>query len=1293
MSLVEYDEEEVPHYAILSHTWGANDEEVTYKDFTEDTGGGKAGWEKIEFCRKQAAIDNLQHFWIDTCCIDKASSAELTEAVNSMFRWYHESAKCYVYLSDVSIDDFGENSDISGRFWDTTFQESRWFTRGWTLQELIAPTSVEFCSREGTRLGDKKSLEGVVSKTTGIPVQALRGNPLSGFSVTERRIWAAKRKTTRKEDEAYCLLGIFGVYIPTIYGEGDHAFVRLDEAIDRSQTLSTIELSDSSQRQQEGKLSMEEYNCLRSLCPSGIDYESQKNQNPLRVPNTCLWTLQNPKYLEWRDNDTKRLLWISADPGCGKSVLARCIVDEDLPSLFQTGPSKRVLYYFFKDTSTEQRSASRAICTILHQLFVSHPQLIRYALRKYNERGAALSTTFAELWSILTAAATDPRTGDTICVFDALDECNDQEQSRLIECLEDFCLRQQASSSASRVKFLITSRPYFKIRRRFDRVLEASNNIELAGNDESASIKKEIDLVIKHQVANLKRETRLAQKVSDHLEKRLLETEHRTYLWLHLLWNIIRKNLSGTKSEIDRLINNLPDDIQGSYEVLLQKCPDPVFARKVLQIVLVANRPLTLTEIDVALHIDEQTVSYADLELEGPSRLQETLPSRCGLIVSIIQSKVYFIHQTVKEFLLGEIGTKRLVGRVWQQSLDLGESHHLLAKICLRSTSFSEVELHQANLCNAVLPKDIREMEPNTYCQSHMFLSYSAVYWADHFRDQKRNEGIKIVEHLLEISNYRSVTGQEGIDYGTILHAASLGGHDIIVQMLLEKGAEVNAQGGCYGNALQAASVGGYKIVVQMLLEKGAEVNAQGGKYSNALRAASVGGHEIVVQMLLEKGAEVNAQGGWYGNALYSASLEGHETVVQMLLEKGAEVNAQGSYYGNALQAASVGGYKTVVQILLEKGAEVNAQGGEYSNALRAASVGGHKIVVQMLLEKGAEVNAQGGRYGNALQSASLEGHKTVVQMLLEKGAEVNAQGGYYGNTLQAASAEGHETVVQILLEKGAEVNAQGGYYGNALQAASAEGHEIVVQILLEKGAEVNAQGGEYSNALRAASVRGYKTVVQMLLEKGAEVNAQGGYYGNTLQAASAEGHETVVQILLEKGAEVNAQGGYYGNALQAASLEGHETVVQMLLEKGAEVNAQGGYYGNALYSASLAGHETVVQILLEKGAEVNAQGGRYGNALQAASAEGYKTVVQILLEKGAEVNAQGGRYGNALQAASVGGHETVVQMLLEKGAEVNTQGGEYSNALQAASVGGYKTVVQILLEKGAIRQGNELSL
>ena len=236
-SLTEFSGDNIPQYAILSHTWGADSEEVTFKDLDLDlvdlTSKSKVGYDKIRFCGEQAASDGLQYFWVDTCCIDKSSSTELTEAINSMFRWYREAAKCYVYLSDVSIFDYNENSHFSQFRWESAFRESRWFTRGWTLQELIAPASVEFFSLEGKRLGDKKSLEQQVHEITGIAIQALQGYPLSNFSITERMSWATKRKTTRKEDEAYSLLGIFGIYMPFIYGEGENAFIRLKEMIDK----------------------------------------------------------------------------------------------------------------------------------------------------------------------------------------------------------------------------------------------------------------------------------------------------------------------------------------------------------------------------------------------------------------------------------------------------------------------------------------------------------------------------------------------------------------------------------------------------------------------------------------------------------------------------------------------------------------------------------------------------------------------------------------------------------------------------------------------------------------------------------------------------------------------------------------------------------------------------------------------------------------------------------------------------------------------------------------------------
>jgi len=223
---------DTPRYAILSHRWEV--EEFLFKDAIDGTGKEKAGYRKIQFCGEQAKRDGLQYFWVDTCCIDKSNSTELAEAINSMFRWYQNAAKCYVYLSDVSRPSSG-TSDSYTEPWESEFRKSTWFTRGWTLQELIAPASVGFFSKEGELLGNRSSLERSISDITGIPAKALRGSSLAEFSVTERMSWSEKRETTCKEDIAYSLLGIFNVNMPLIYGEGrEGALKRLKEEIDKA---------------------------------------------------------------------------------------------------------------------------------------------------------------------------------------------------------------------------------------------------------------------------------------------------------------------------------------------------------------------------------------------------------------------------------------------------------------------------------------------------------------------------------------------------------------------------------------------------------------------------------------------------------------------------------------------------------------------------------------------------------------------------------------------------------------------------------------------------------------------------------------------------------------------------------------------------------------------------------------------------------------------------------------------------------------------------------------------------
>jgi hypothetical protein len=234
-SLLRFRNDQLPRYAILSHTWGlGEDYEVTYDDIILDSGKSKPGYQKLRFCAEQAAHDGLEYFWVDTCCIDKSKQVEYGEAINSMFRWYQKAERCYVYLSDVSVHTRDGSAHIE---WESAFRNSRWFRRGWTLQELLAPTVVEFYSRDGVRLGDKVSLLDTICTITGIDANALSGRPLSEFSIEERLRWGEGRETTVEEDQAHCLLGIFNVHLALIPAEGRaNAMARLlEEVYKRSQ--------------------------------------------------------------------------------------------------------------------------------------------------------------------------------------------------------------------------------------------------------------------------------------------------------------------------------------------------------------------------------------------------------------------------------------------------------------------------------------------------------------------------------------------------------------------------------------------------------------------------------------------------------------------------------------------------------------------------------------------------------------------------------------------------------------------------------------------------------------------------------------------------------------------------------------------------------------------------------------------------------------------------------------------------------------------------------------------------
>lgn len=219
IELCEFTEKQTPDYAILSHTW--NSFEISFSELSKLVAGpGPPMDSKVTRCCELAASKGWNYVWIDTCCIDKTSSAELSEAINSMFRWYRSANVCYAYLIDV---------DISKLDWKLQFRNSRWFKRGWTLQELLAPSNVHFYDCEWRKIGSKDTLYAEISDATRIEFEHLVNPRIA--STAQKMFWASERETTRSEDLSYCLLGLFDINMTPIYGEGSNAFVRLQQKI------------------------------------------------------------------------------------------------------------------------------------------------------------------------------------------------------------------------------------------------------------------------------------------------------------------------------------------------------------------------------------------------------------------------------------------------------------------------------------------------------------------------------------------------------------------------------------------------------------------------------------------------------------------------------------------------------------------------------------------------------------------------------------------------------------------------------------------------------------------------------------------------------------------------------------------------------------------------------------------------------------------------------------------------------------------------------------------------------
>ncbi|PMD29581.1 hypothetical protein L207DRAFT_445284, partial [Hyaloscypha variabilis F] len=697
-----------------------------------------------------------------------------------------------------------------------------------------------------------------------------------------------------------------------------------------------------------------------------------------RVEGTCEWLLVHREYASWLVQENQQLLWLSGGPGIGKTMISIFLVEE-LSKMIEQSP-RVILAYYFCDGKDEKRNTATAILRgLLLQLLRQRTIAFKHILDVYHQLGDRIFDDFLVLWGVFLEILKDPDTGEVYCVVDALDECEENSRFIFLTHFKQLFGASQEREKKIPVKFIVTSRPEKDIEKSLSGTSPAIQKLQI----DSGRINDDLSRFIDSRVDEISKQKAYSSKLAQTVKDALMAKAGGTFLYTSLALDDISEAYA---YETVKKLHELPSNIYEMYDRILTQIDsdDLEKARSILSWVAVAARPLTPIELAMARILDSdegewtgQMTLAADLQGQVDDfRLCKSL-----LVLQVDTNTITFLHQSVKDYLLSQhLQTNK--GRISQYHIDEDQMNFRIAKACLKYLCLDRFK------CGPKFPPS--SVEFAAHLQSNAFLEYAAYNWPDH--------ALRTAVPLDDVYNlaadfFRDDSKPRSACTG--LYWAAGNGHTQIAKLLLEKKANVNAEGGQYGNALQAASHGGHELIVKLLLDWGANVDAEGGKYGSALQAASRGGHELIVRLLLEKGANVHARGGKYGNALQAASRGGRqrsrqEQIVKLLLEKGADVDAQGGKYGNSLQAASYGGRDLIAKLLLDSSADLQAKDGHGWTALHRAAGVGSKAVVSLLLERGADIEAKDDKGQTALAWAAKGKHEAVEQLLLENGALVS---------------------------------------------------------------------------------------------------------------------------------------------------------------------------------------------------------------------------------------------------------------------------------------------------------------
>ncbi|KAM3068553.1 hypothetical protein ACMFMG_011084 [Clarireedia jacksonii] len=994
-------------------------------------------------------------------------------------------------------------------------------------------------------------------------------------------------------------------------------------------------------------------------------------------PGTGQWLLASTEFHHWLET-SNQTLFCPGIPGAGKTFQTSLLI-KDLVERFQDDPMVGIAYIYCNFQRQQDQKPEKLLECLIKQLAQhqkTFPESLQasYVLHQNRNTRPLLEELSVALQSVGRSYSR------VFIVIDALDECDDTDRSRtkLLNYLFD--------TQNNRMSYL----PDF-----------VKSDIGLQNE-----IKDGIESAIEGMFL-------LAQLYIDMLVGKRSPAALR---------NTLKGLRKASAKSLDRS-SALDDAYSKAMERIQQQRGDlPRDALLILSWIVNAKRQLTVPELQDALAVE---IGKSELDKDNVPTI-EHITSACAPLVVVDRESniVRLVHYTTQEYFKG----------TQQRWFPTAEAD--ITEICTTYLSFSVFE---SGVC-------LRDNEFEQRLKSNPLFEYAAHNWGHHAREastlcqgvieflQKQSQveassqALMASERRWDSRNYsqKFPTEMTGLHLGayfgvynavqfilgsnnpdpkdsynqTPLYWASKNGYLKIVQLLLDRGADVKAASENNQTPLHWASKYGNVEIVQLLLDRGADINIADEHGWTPLYWAFKNSNREIIQLLLDRGAEVNTadKNGW--TLLHSASKYGHLEVVQLLLDRGADINTVDKDGWTSLHWASENRYSeiyylNIVQLLLDRGADVKVANKKGWTPLHLASKNGYLETVQLLLDRGADINIADKDGWTPLHWASKNDYLKIVQLLLNRGGDINIVDKDRRTPLHKAYDNDYLEIVQLLLDRGAEVNTANKDNQTPLHLASGNGDVEIVQLLLDRGADIDINTADKDNQtpLHLASGNSDVEIVQLLLDRGADINIADKDGWTPLHWASEDGYFEIVQLLLDRGANVNtSEDGL--TPLHLASKYGHLEVVQLLLDRGADINTVDKDGWTSLHWASENRYSeiyylNIVQLLLDRGADVKVADKKGWTPLHLASKNGYLKTVQLLLDRGADVKAASENNQTPLHLASGNGDIEIVQLLLDRGADINIADKNSQTPLHLASEYlaskyGHLEILQLLLDRGA---------